>query len=88
MLIDFTASFIIFLSLLLILFLVTAVTRNRIKRRLRNIMNEAVKSINIILDYCYLLIARISVSRDPYETIKNATLEDFKKIKWPILLNF
>ena len=58
-----------------------AVTRNKIKRRLRNIMNEAVKSININLNYCYLLIARISVSKDPYETIKNATLEDFKKIK-------
>ena len=58
-----------------------AVKRNKIKRRLRNIMNEAVKSININLNYCYLLIARISVSKDPYETIKNATLEDFKKIK-------
>jgi hypothetical protein len=34
------------------------------------------------------LIARISVSKDSYEAIKNATLEDFKKIKWPILLNF
>ena len=58
-----------------------AVTRNRIKRRLRNIMNEAVKSININLNYCYLLIARITVSKDPYDAIKNATLEDFKKIK-------
>ena len=61
---------------------------DKIKRRLRNIMNEAMKSININLNYCYLLIARISVSKDPYEIIKNATLEDFKKIKWPILLNF
>jgi hypothetical protein len=34
------------------------------------------------------LIARISVSKDPYDKIKIATLEDFKKIKWPILLNF
>ena len=58
-----------------------AVRRNKIKRRLRNIMNEAVKSININLDYCYLLIARISVSKDPYNKIKIATLEDFKKIK-------
>ena len=58
-----------------------AETSNRIKRRPRNIMNEAVKSIKINLNYCYLLIARISVSKDPYETIKNATLEDFKKIK-------
>ena len=44
-------------------------------------MNEAVKSININLNYCYLLIARISVSKDPYEAIKKTTLEDFKKIK-------
>ena len=58
-----------------------AVIGNKIKRRLRNIMNEAVKSININFNYCYLLIARISVSKDPYETIKNATLEGFKKIK-------
>ena len=58
-----------------------AVKRNKIKRRLRNIMNEAIKSININLNYCYLLIARISVSKDPYDKIKIATLEDFKKIK-------
>ncbi len=58
-----------------------AVTRNRIKRRLRNVMNEAMKSININLNYCYLLIARISVSKDPYEKIKMITIEDFKKIK-------
>ena len=56
------------------------IIRNKIKRRLRNIMNEAIKSININLNYCYLLIARISVSEDPYNKIKIATLEDFKKI--------
>ena len=59
-----------------------AVIRNRIKRRLRNIMNDALKTININLNYCYLLIARISVNNDPYEKIKMVTLEDFKKIKW------
>ena len=58
-----------------------AVIRNRIKRRLRNIMNDALKTININLNYCYLLIARISVNNDPYEKIKMATLDDFKKIK-------
>ena len=58
-----------------------AVVRNRIKRRLRNIMNDALKTININLNYCYLLIARISVNNDPYEKIKMVTLEDFKKIK-------
>ena len=58
-----------------------AIIRNKIKRRLRNIMNDALKTININLNYCYLLIARISVNNDPYEKIKMATLEDFKKIK-------
>tara|TARA_Y100001970_G_scaffold288708_1_gene416769 strand:- start:3365 stop:3706 length:342 start_codon:yes stop_codon:yes gene_type:complete len=59
----------------------SAVIRNRIKRRLRNIMNESLKSININLNYCYLLIARITVSNDPYDKIKMATFEYFKKIK-------
>jgi len=58
-----------------------AVIRNKIKRRLRNIMTEAVRTININLNYCYLLIARISVSKDPYEKIKIATIEGLKKIK-------
>ena len=35
-----------------------AVVRNRIKRRLRNIMNEAIKKININLNYSYLIIAK------------------------------
>ncbi len=44
-------------------------------------MNDALKTININLNYCYLLIARISVNNDPYEKIKMVTIEDFKKIK-------
>ena len=39
-----------------------AVTRNRIKRRLRNIMNEAVKSININFNYCYFCLLYTSPS--------------------------
>ena len=35
-----------------------AVKRNKIKRRLRNIMNEAYKKINIYLNYSYLLVAK------------------------------
>ena len=34
-----------------------AVKRNKIKRRLRNIMNDAVKTINMDLNYSYLFIA-------------------------------
>ncbi len=58
-----------------------AVNRNKIKRRLRNIMNEATKKININFNYCYLLIARSSILKDSYENIKETLLSEFKKIK-------
>ena len=58
-----------------------AVKRNKIKRRLRNIMNDATKKININLKYCYLLIAKISVLNEPYENIKQTLFSDLKKIK-------
>ena len=58
-----------------------AVKRNKIKRRLRNIMNEASKKINLKLDYCYLLIARRPVLNDPYKNIKETLFNDFRKIK-------
>ena len=58
-----------------------AVKRNKIKRRLRNIMNDAAKKINLNLKYCYLLIAKISVLDEPYENIKQTLFSDFEKIK-------
>ena len=58
-----------------------AVKRNKIKRRLRNITNDATKKMNINLDYCYLIIARSAVLDDPYENIKQNLLNIFKKIK-------
>jgi ribonuclease P protein component len=58
-----------------------AVSRNKIKRRLRNIMNDATKTMNLNLNYCYLLIARISILKDPYENIKQTLFNDFGKIK-------
>ena len=58
-----------------------AVSRNKIKRRLRNIMNDATKKININLNYCYLLIARTSILNDPYENIKQTLFDEFEKIK-------
>ena len=58
-----------------------AVKRNKIKRRLRNIMNDAAKKIDLNLKYCYLLIAKISVLNDPYENIKLTLFSDLKKIK-------
>ena len=58
-----------------------AVNRNKIKRRLRNIMNDAIKKININLNYCYLLIARTSILNDSYENIKQTLFAEFEKIK-------
>ena len=58
-----------------------AIKRNKIKRRLKNIMNEATKKIDLNLRYCYLLIAKISVLNDPYENIKQTLFNDFEKIK-------
>ena len=54
-----------------------AVTRNKIKRRLRNIMNDAIKKIDINFEYSYLMIAKRNVAFDKYIEIKN---EIFKKI--------
>ena len=58
-----------------------AVRRNKIKRRLRNMMNDASKKINLNLKYCYLLIAKISVLNESYENIKETLFSDFRKIK-------
>ena len=44
-------------------------------------MNDASKKINLNLKYCYLLIAKSSVTTDPYEEIKQSLFADFKKIK-------
>ena len=58
-----------------------AVRRNKIKRRLKNIMNDASKKIDLNLKYCYLLIAKISILNEPYENIKKTLFSDFRKIK-------
>tara|TARA_B100000579_G_C22363023_1_gene634723 strand:- start:291 stop:632 length:342 start_codon:yes stop_codon:yes gene_type:complete len=58
-----------------------AVKRNKIRRRLRNIMNDATKRMRLNLKYCYLLIAKITVLNEPYENIKQTLLNDFEKIK-------
>ena len=58
-----------------------AVNRNKIKRRLRNIMQEALKKIKINFCYSYLLIAKKNVLEDSYEKIKKTLFIDFEKIK-------
>ena len=58
-----------------------AVKRNKIKRRLRNIMNDAVKKISINLNYSFLVIAKSSMLNNEYKNIKETLFQEFKKIK-------
>ena len=58
-----------------------AVKRNNIKRKLRNIMNDAVKKISINFDYSYLVICKTSMLNNEFRDIKDVLFESFKKIK-------
>ena len=58
-----------------------AVKRNKVKRRLRNIMNEAVKKLSINFNYSYLVIAKITMLNNEYAIIKDTLFQDIKKIK-------
>ncbi len=58
-----------------------AIKRNKIKRRLKNIMNQIIKVSKINLDYSYLLIAKKEIINAPYSEIKNSIFKDYKKIK-------
>ena len=58
-----------------------AVKRNKIKRRLRNILNEAAKKISINFNYSFLVIAKSSMLNNEYKLIKETLFQDFEKIK-------
>ena len=58
-----------------------AVKRNKIKRKLKNIMTEAMKNISLNRDYSYLVIAKQKMLTDEYKEIKQTLFSDFKKIK-------
>jgi len=58
-----------------------AVKRNKIKRRLRNIINEAVKKIIIKFDYSYLVIAKPTMLNNDYAIIKETLFREIKRIK-------
>jgi ribonuclease P protein component len=59
----------------------SAVKRNKVKRRLRNIFNEAIKNISINFNYSYLVIAKITMLNNEYAIIKDTLFKDIKKIK-------
>ena len=58
-----------------------AVKRNKIKRRLRNIMIDAIKKISIKFNYSYLVIAKPTMLNNEFIKIKETFFQDFKKIK-------
>ncbi len=58
-----------------------AVKRNKIKRRLRNIMNQIAKFSEINLNYCYLVIAKKTIINAKFIDIKDILIKDYKKIK-------
>ena len=58
-----------------------AVNRNKIKRRLRNIMDDAVKKISLKYDYSYLVIAKSTMLNNDYKIIKETLFQDLGKIK-------
>ena len=58
-----------------------AVKRNKIKRRLKNIINEAVKNISINYNYSFLVIAKPSMLNNEYKNIKETLFQDLEKIK-------
>jgi len=58
-----------------------AVKRNKIKRRLKNIFNDATKKISINFGYSYLVIAKPTMLNSEFKNIKETLFEDLKKIK-------
>tara|TARA_B000000475_G_C15635668_1_gene299357 strand:- start:98 stop:439 length:342 start_codon:yes stop_codon:yes gene_type:complete len=58
-----------------------AIKRNKIKRRLRNMVNEMTKIISINFKYSYLVIAKATMLNNEYTIIKESLFKDFEKIK-------
>ena len=58
-----------------------AVKRNKIKRRLRNIINDAVKKMLINLNFSFLVIAKSTVLNSEFKNIKETLFQEFRNIK-------
>ena len=57
------------------------VKRNKIKRRLKSILNDAVKKIHIKFNYSYLVIAKSTMLNNEFKDMKETFFQEFKKIK-------
>ena len=58
-----------------------AVKRNKIKRRLKNIINEAIKNMTIKCNYSYLVIAKPTMLNNEYKNIKETLFQSLKEIR-------
>ena len=58
-----------------------AVKRNKIKRQLRNIINNLVNKISIKLNYSYLVIAKPTMLNSEFKDIKETLFQEFNNIK-------
>ena len=58
-----------------------AVKRNKIKRRLRNIINEAIKKMPLNFKFSYLVIAKSTMLNNEYTNIKETLFHELNKIK-------
>ena len=58
-----------------------AVKRNKIKRRLKNIMNQITKISKINFEYSYLIIVKQPIINAKYVDIKNSLKKEYNRIK-------
>ena len=58
----------------------SAVKRNKIKRKLRQITNEAVQTLSPNLNYSYLIIAKDTILKNDYKEIKKTMFNELNKI--------
>ena len=58
-----------------------AVKRNKVKRRLKNIMSQIVKISKVNCNHSYLFIAKKSIINAKFIDIKETIIKDYKKIK-------
>lgn len=59
-----------------------AVKRNFCKRRIKNLVNEAVKKISVNFNYSYLILAKDNAfKKDSFEDLKKTMFAEFNKLR-------
>ena len=59
-----------------------AVKRNFCKKRIKSLVNEAVKKISLNFNYSYLILAKDNaLKKDAFEDLKKTMFAEFNKIK-------